>query len=66
MSSAAVLNTLVGAIGVINGLISLSENSARYRKMVADAVAEGRDLSIEDLDTLEKEAVEAIAEARKD
>jgi hypothetical protein len=66
MQSVVVLKTIAGAIGVLNGLISLSENSAKYRNIVANAVAEGRDLSIEELDTLETEAIQAIKEARLD
>lgn len=66
MNSVAVLKTLTGAVSLINGLISLSENSAKYRQMVANAVADGRDITVEELDSLEAEARQAIEEARLD
>lgn len=66
MSTAATLKTISGAISVINGLISLTENSAKYRQMVANAIAEGRDISEAELNALENSAREAIARAGED
>lgn len=40
--------------------IRLSENSAQFRAMVAQAIAEGRDLSDEELATLRNDARAAI------
>ncbi|MDX1496954.1 MAG: hypothetical protein R3352_05315 [Salinisphaeraceae bacterium] len=66
MSTANTLKIISGAITVINGLISLTENSAKYRQMVANAIAEGRDVSEAELDSLESSAREAIARAGED
>lgn len=65
-NTAATLGIIAKAIAVVNGLINLSENAEKYRKVVAQAIAEGRDITDQELDQFRSDAAEAIAEARKD
>lgn len=66
MSTTNTLAIISSTISVLNGLISLSENSSKYREMVAKAIAGGENLSEEQLADLKQDALDAIAEARKD
>lgn len=66
MSTATTLNIITSGINVLNGIIELSENSSKYRKMVADAISENRELSFEDLEVLRNDAQDAINRARQD
>lgn len=66
MSTETTLKAISAGITIVNSLISISENSAKYRQMVTEAISEGRDLSEEDLAELREEAQSAINEARKD
>ena len=61
MSNAAdVLLIVSRLITVLDSAITLSGNSEKFRKLVADAVAEGRDLSYEELHELRKDAQNAV------
>ena len=60
------LSLVTGTIAVLNGLLLLSENGAKYRARVAAAIAENRDLTVEELDDLKQDAIDAIAKARED
>ena len=64
--STQTLAIVAKTIGVLNGLISLTANAQQYRAAIADAIKEGRDLTEDELDILESQAYDAIAEARKD
>lgn len=61
------MNSLVAvqaAITIINSLIVLGNNSEKFRQLVANAIAEGRNISAKELDSLAESAYKAIDEAR--
>lgn len=61
MSNAAdVLLIVSRLITVLDSAITLSGNSEKFRKMVAKAVAEGRDLTYDELNELRSDAQEAV------
>lgn len=61
------MNSLIviqAAITIINGLIVIGNNSAKFRALVAKAVAEGRNISAEEIKELEQSAIDSIRNAR--
>lgn len=49
---------------ILNGLISASAHTEEYRQMVAKAIAEGRDISNEELAEVAKRVQDALDEAQ--
>ncbi|MCK9468218.1 MAG: hypothetical protein M0Q49_02270 [Porticoccaceae bacterium] len=61
MSSAADAALLVARlITALDAAIRLANNSAKYRALVAKAVADGRDLTADELDSLQWDAQAAV------
>jgi hypothetical protein len=58
------VSTISNALALINGLISASAHTEEYRQMVAKAIAEGRDISDEELASVAKRIEESLAEAQ--
>lgn len=59
MSTSSTLLAVSQALAVVNTLIALSGNEQRFRALVSRAVAEGRTLSPDELDSLREEAQQA-------
>jgi hypothetical protein len=57
-------STVSSTLAVINGLISASAHTEEYRQMVAKAIAEGRDISDEELAAVANRIEGALAEAQ--
>lgn len=51
-------------LAILNGLISASVHTEEYRQMVAKAIAEGRDISNEELAAVAKRVQDELAEAQ--
>lgn len=63
MSSA---NTIANAVTLLNALVAAAENADKYRSVVARAVAEGRDISDDELAVAKADldiAIDAAARA---
>lgn len=60
MSTSSTLLAVSQALAVVNTLITLSGNEQRFRAMVSRAVAEGRTLSGDELNSLKDEAQGAV------
>ena len=58
------VSTISNALALINGLISASAHTEEYRQMVAKAIAEGRDISDEELEAVAKRVGDALAQAQ--
>lgn len=60
MSSASTLVVVTQAVSLLNAAITLAGNSEKYRNLIATAVAEGRDITDDELAELRNDAQEAI------
>lgn len=66
MSGATTLKMISSGIAILNGLISMTAESEKYRALVSNAVSEGRDVSEDELDSIRDDALDAIEQAKQD
>ena len=57
---------VIQALALVNGLIKMAGDSQEYRAAIAKALAEGRDITEDELVTAENDAFAAIDAARGD